>query len=208
MASVISSSPRADGAMASAAAKMCWSKQYTPTSARSLGGCFGFSTSRRTRGSPDISPFVALAALPDSSSATPNSPGFSTGVSRMRQLSAQSGVPKVRTIGASGSPIRLSPRNMMKRSSPRNARAVSTACAPARAVAHRGADLLVGVADDDAHLTDAGLQQRFDGVEEHGLVRQRQQLLGARVGERAQARAFAAAQDQSFHTAAHAAAFP
>ena len=64
MASVISSSPRADGMMAFTASKIVESNMYTPTSARSEGGVFGFSMSRTT--------------LPSRSSATPNWLGLGT----------------------------------------------------------------------------------------------------------------------------------
>ena len=48
IASVISSSPRAEGAIARAASWMRAVNMYTPTSARSVAGCAGFSTSRTT----------------------------------------------------------------------------------------------------------------------------------------------------------------
>ena len=69
IASVISSSPRALGTMVSMASKMRAENMYTPTSARSEGGCSGFSTRRTTR-SP-------------SSSATPNRCGSGTRASRI-----------------------------------------------------------------------------------------------------------------------------
>ena len=59
---------------------------------------------------------------------------------------------------------------------------VVDADAPPRAVADRGSDLRLGVADDDADLADAGGGDRLDAVEEHRLVRHRDELLGARVG--------------------------
>ena len=69
-----------------------------------------------------------------------------------------------------------------------------------RPVAGRFPDLGAGLrGDDDPHLVDAGRGHRLDAVEEHGLVRHRHELLGARVGERAQAGALAAGQDQSAH---------
>ena len=57
MASVISSSPRAEGLMALADSMIDGLNMYTPTRARSLLGSGGFSTRRTTR--------------PSSSSATP-----------------------------------------------------------------------------------------------------------------------------------------
>jgi hypothetical protein len=52
MASVISSSPRCDGRIRSIAAWTAGLKIYSPTSVRSLGGCYGFSTSAATLPSP------------------------------------------------------------------------------------------------------------------------------------------------------------
>ena len=46
IASVISSSPRADGSIARTASWIAGAKRYTPTSARSDGGSAGFSTRR------------------------------------------------------------------------------------------------------------------------------------------------------------------
>ena len=69
IASVISSSPRALGSMASIASKISGEKRYTPTSARSERGTDGFSTSEMTR--------------PSSSSATPKRCGSGTRASRI-----------------------------------------------------------------------------------------------------------------------------
>jgi hypothetical protein len=52
-----------------------------------------------------------------------------------------------------------------------------------RPVPHRGAYLLGGLADDDADLGDAGIADRTQDVEQDRLVRDRDQLLGVRVGE-------------------------
>ena len=51
-----------------------------------------------------------------------------------------------------------------------------------------------GVADHDADVGDARVDHVFDGIEEHRLVGDRHQLLGAGVSDRAQARALAAAE--------------
>ena len=48
IASVISSSPRGDGSIAFAASWIRGVNMYTPTSARSVAGSGGFSTSRTT----------------------------------------------------------------------------------------------------------------------------------------------------------------
>ena len=71
--------------------------------------------------------------------------------------------------------------------------------APPRPVADRRADLGVRVADDDPDVADAGCGDRLDAVEQHRLVGDRHELLGARVGERPQAGALAAAENQSLH---------
>ena len=112
---------------------------------------------------------------------------------------------------------RLSPRYMTKSSSPRKSRAISTqwarpsgaSCgmyvmrgAEAAAVAERGADLGPGVAGDDADLLDPGGDHRVDAVEQDRRVGHRHELLGPGVGDRAQARAGAAGEDQRLHTAA------
>ena len=55
------------------------------------------------------------------------------------------------------------------------------------------------VADDDPDLLDAGGGQRFDAVEQHRLVGDRDELLGAGVGQRAQLGALAAAENESLH---------
>ena len=76
---------------------------------------------------------------------------------------------------------------------------VLDANAPSRAVADRGSDFRLRVADDDADVADAGGGDGLDAVEEHGLVRHRDELLGAGVGQRPQARPFAAAEDEPLH---------
>ena len=69
-----------------------------------------------------------------------------------------------------------------------------------RAVARRLADLAAGLRrDDDPDLLDPRLGHRLDAVEQHGLVGDRDELLGARVGDRAQARALAAGEDEALH---------
>ena len=109
----------------------------------------------------------------------------------------------------------LSPRYMTKSSSPRKSRAISTQWArPERRVlgdvgdvdtepgpvADRGPDLVAGVADDDADVLDARRGHVLDAVEEDRLVGHRYELLGARVGDRAQAGAGAAGEDQALHS--------
>src|SRR5206468_578965 len=79
---------------------------------------------------------------------------------------------------------------------------VGDACAELRAVAGGGADLVARLGgDDDADLVDAGGGDRLDAVEQHRLVGDRHELLGARVRDRAQPRAAATRQDQAFHVA-------
>ncbi len=76
---------------------------------------------------------------------------------------------------------------------------VGDAGAEALAVAHRGADLVAGLADDDADLGDAGGDDRLDAEEQDRLVGHRHELLGGGVGQRTQPRALAAGEDQSLH---------
>ena len=109
---------------------------------------------------------------------------------------------------------RLSPRYMTKGSSPRYSSAIRTAWArperrrlaqvghaqaEARAVADRGLDFGVGVADDDADLVDAGLAQGLEAVEEDGFVGDGHELLGRGVGDGPQPGAGAAAEDEPLH---------
>ncbi len=69
----------------------------------------------------------------------------------------------------------------------------------ALAVARRLADLAAGLRrDDDPDLADARGRHRLDAVEQHRLVGDGDELLRRRVGDRAQARALAAREDQAF----------
>ena len=76
---------------------------------------------------------------------------------------------------------------------------------PAAAVADRLADLarIVIHAHHDADVVDAGIADRLDHPEEHRLVGHRDQLLGVGVGDGIEARAFTAAEDQTFHCDLH-----
>ena len=68
----------------------------------------------------------------------------------------------------------------------------------AGAVPGGSADLVTRLRrDDDPDLTDAGPRHCLDPVEQHRLVGHRHELLGARVGDRAQTRALAAGEDQT-----------
>ncbi len=89
--------------MALTLAKTAGVKRYTPTSARSLRGSAGFSTSRTTR--------------PSSSSAMPYDLGSATCCRRMSASGALCS--KSRTNGAMPSLRRLSPRYMTNGLSPR-----------------------------------------------------------------------------------------
>src|SRR5207249_8774761 len=75
-----------------------------------------------------------------------------------------------------------------------------------RSVAGGAAYLVAGVyRDDDGDVADVRSDERFDGVEQDGLVGDGDKLLRAGIGERAQAASLAAAEDQSLHGAVHAA---
>jgi hypothetical protein len=76
---------------------------------------------------------------------------------------------------------------------------VSNANTPRRSVANRRANLRLRIADDDADVPNACRGERFDAVEEDRLVRDGDELLGARVGQRSEACSATAAQDQTFH---------
>ena len=70
--------------------------------------------------------------------------------------------------------------------------------AEGRTVARSLADLAAGLGRDDDHdLGHAGTDQRLDPVEEHGLVGDRDELLGRGVRDRPQARPRAPREDQS-----------
>src|SRR5574341_219894 len=64
-----------------------------------------------------------------------------------------------------------------------------------RTIAHCGANLVTCIANDNADVSDAGLDEVFDRVEEDGLVREGNELFRAGVGEGAHSRSFASAQD-------------
>ena len=67
-----------------------------------------------------------------------------------------------------------------------------------RAVAGHGADLVPGLGrDDDPDLADARRRHRLDAVEQHGLVGHRHELLGRGERDRPQPRAAPARQDQA-----------
>ena len=69
-----------------------------------------------------------------------------------------------------------------------------------RAVTDRLSDLGAGGRrDDDADVGDPGRRHLLDAVEQDGFVGDGHQLLGAGMGDRAQALAGAAAEDQAFH---------
>ena len=78
-------------------------------------------------------------------------------------------------------------------------RDVGDARTEGRAVTDRGHDLLRCVTDDDPDLVDPGGNHVLDAVEENRLVRDRHQLLGARMRDRAQPGARPARQNQPLH---------
>ena len=80
---------------------------------------------------------------------------------------------------------------------------IGNARAKLRPVADGLPDLVAGFRrDDDPDLFDARLDEVLDGVEQHRLVGHRHELLRAGIGQRPQARAFAAGEDQTFHCSA------
>ena len=67
------------------------------------------------------------------------------------------------------------------------------------AVAHRRADLVRRIAHDERDLVDARRYELTDGEVEDGRVRNRHQLLGARIRERPEPAALAARQYNALH---------
>ena len=76
---------------------------------------------------------------------------------------------------------------------------VGDADTPLRAVADRRADLVAGLAGDDADVGDPGRGHVLDPVEEDRLVGHGDQLLGARMGDRPQPCPGAAGEDEALH---------
>jgi hypothetical protein len=70
---------------------------------------------------------------------------------------------------------------------------------PLAPVAHGRSDLLLGLADDHPHVTDARLGQGLQPVEEDRLVGHGDQLLRLRVGDRPQPAALPPCEDQTLH---------
>ena len=93
----------------------------------------------------------------------------------------------------------LGDQHRMRQAARRILRDVGDVDAPRGAVAHRGFDLRLRVADNNPQLAHARSSECLDAVEEHRLVRHRDKLLGAGERERPQARALAAAEDESLH---------
>ena len=208
IASVISSSPRADGSIDATASWIVGVEQVDADERE---------VRRRVRRLLDQ--VEHLAAVVDR-----GDPELASGPRRGRAGSARPGASAPsRRPGASRTASTnsarpcwsmLSPRYITKSSSPRKSRAmqhavgeaerrvlgdVRDAGAEARAVADRRDDLVGGVADDDADLVDPRRDHVLDPVEQDRLVRDRHQLLGARVRDRAQPGARAARQDQPLH---------
>lgn len=155
-------------------------KKYTPTGARSVGGCFGFSTSR-TR--PPMS----------FNSAMPNRLGLSTVLRSTRgrpgllperpakqvDVAADQIIPQIhnkRRIlpNAPGGLHRVGqPRGLLLED-------VRDAHPEPAAVAHRLLDQLPGLrADDDSQVADPGPGQVFNHVKQVGLVGHRDHCLAA-----------------------------
>ena len=215
MASVISSSPRAEGRMARTASWMVWSNRYTPTRARSEAGTSGFSTSRTT--------WPVVVELGHAEALRIGNPGQQDLGDRSGVGAGEGGRHRCLTLGLEAVDERLDAladevvaevhdevvgaekvpgdEHAVGQSERLGLVQVGDLEAPAGAVSHRGHDLFGGVADDDADLLDAGLGHRLQAVEQDGLVGHRHQLLGTRVGDRSETGAGAPRQDQRFHRA-------
>ena len=94
---------------------------------------------------------------------------------------------------------RLADEHRVREAQRRLLRQVRDAEAEPAAVADRGLDLGARLADDDADLGDAGGAHGLEAVEQHRLVGHGHELLGGGVRDGAQARAGAAAEDESLH---------
>ncbi len=207
IASVISSSPRAEGSIARAASWIPAVNMYTPTSARSVAGSAGFSTSLTTRPTAPGSTRLNRSA----SSATPKFSGSGTGVSRIsasgscsRKASTRSEIPPCSRLSpryiTNGlfAKERLGGQHRMRQPRRLVLHDVRDLHPEPRAVAGGLADLLPGLRrDDDPDLLDPRRRHRLDPVEQHRLVRYRHKLLRARMRDRAQARALTTRENQT-----------
>ena len=172
--------------------------------ARSLGGCAGFSITR-TRRSP-------------SNCATPNSRASGTRLRKMQASSSEAA--NACTYGTMPWVRKLSPRNVTngalahrlarERGSPgrcRRARAcvdVADPCAKRLTVACGRAHLVARLRrDDDRDVAHRRFDEVLDAVEEDRLVGDGDELLRAGVGERPQPAPFAAADHQTLQLALH-----
>ncbi len=70
---------------------------------------------------------------------------------------------------------------------------------PPGAVADRRTNLLMGIAHHDAQVTNPGRHERLDRIEQHRLVGEREQLLGAGEGEGTQACPLPPTENQPLH---------
>ena len=202
MASVISSSPRADGLICAMASKIEGRNMIDADEREVALRLFGFLDERdrrchshRPRRRRTRTGWRPLSASPRRRSSV-----------SARNLATESLIIV---------PMRLSPRYMTKsapsekrlrggdrvgetrRAILRNVRELGV---PRDAVAERGLDLVAGFGrDDDADVANAGVDEVVDHVEEDRTVRDRHELLGAGVRQRSKASAGAAGENEALH---------
>ena len=199
MASVISSSPRGEGSMALTAEKIDSSEQVDAHQGQ---------VARRVLGLLDeLHDVAVIAELGDAEL---------VGVGHVGQQDLCVAAARAELVGEAADAVgeqvvaqvhheRLAGHELLgdldrvRQAERRLLRDVGDRDAPRAAVAERGADLVGGVAHDHADVGDARIADRLDRVEEDRLVGHRHELLGAREGDGAQARAFAACENECFH---------
>ena len=204
MASVISSSPRAEGAIARTASWIVGSNRYTPTRARSDGGSSGFSTRRDDvaggveGGDAEAVRVGHLLEQDLRDRRLGRRPGRLEGVHERGEVLLEQVVAEVHDevvvaeeVAGDQHAVGQAERGVLGDVRDRGPE-------PA-AVTERRADLGAGVTGDHADLDDPGGDHRVDAVEQDRRVGHGHQLLGPRVGDRPQAGAGAAGQDQGLH---------
>ena len=199
IASVISYSPRHDGSSVAHASRIGVVEQVDAHERE---------VARRT---PSASPPAARRARPPArprrtARAPARAPGRSARPARLRSNSSTNRVtPSSSTLSPrysrNGSPAHEVGRRQHRVREPerRGLRDVGDVQPPPRSVAHRGAHLVARGADHDAHLGDARRRDGLERVEQDRRAGDGDQLLRVRVGERPEAGALPAGQDQRAH---------
>jgi hypothetical protein len=170
---------------------------YTPTSAWSPIGSLGFSTRRTTFPSRNSRRRTSA----DGHARQQDLSGGSLAaelLDELRDALVEQVVAQIHDEGIAADEA-LADLDGVRQASRRVLLDVGDLDPPPRAVADGGTNLRLRVADDNADFTNAGVGDRFDPVEQHGLVGDRHELFGAGVGQRPEPRALPAAENQSLH---------